>query len=280
MEVLTQNAVYFIVAIAIIVILFVWAFTTNRAQKDFNTMTWVLIPVAIAINIAIGQLVVFLKLPVYLDSIGTVLVAVICGPWAGGLTGALANIIWGLSVDPNALPWWPVAFFIGFVAGWCAQFGLFKRWSRVAVAGFFVALTAAIVSAPIAIAVYGGITASGSSIITAYLLQTGRGVFEAVLSTNFLVEPVDKISTVFLSAVIIQGLSKRYVARFPRSENAQMEQDSLATIAADIAIVALVVILAAHFGSIMTYETAFLLLAAELVILAAIFLRVFGTKRE
>ena len=81
-------------------------------------MTWVLIPVAIAINIAIGQIVVLLKLPVFLDSIGTVLVAALCGPWAGALTRALSNIIWGVAVDPNALPWWPVAFFIGLVQGY------------------------------------------------------------------------------------------------------------------------------------------------------------------
>src|SRR5688500_622576 len=80
--------------------------------KDFNTMTWVLMPVAIAINIAIGQIVVLLKLTVFLDSIGTVLVAIVCGPWAGALTGALSNTIWGL-FNPDSLPWWPVAFFIG-----------------------------------------------------------------------------------------------------------------------------------------------------------------------
>src|SRR5512133_1001029 len=83
--------------------------------KDFNTMTWVLIPVAIAINVAIGQIVLLLKLPVYMDSIGTVLVAALCGPLAGALTGALSNLIWGIAVDPNALPWWPVALFIGLV---------------------------------------------------------------------------------------------------------------------------------------------------------------------
>jgi energy-coupling factor transport system substrate-specific component len=90
-------------------------------------MTWVLIPVAIAINIAVGQIVALLKLPVFLDSIGTVLVGIICGPWAGALTGALSNTIWGL-FNPDALPWWPVAFFIGLVAGFCANAGLFKNW--------------------------------------------------------------------------------------------------------------------------------------------------------
>jgi energy-coupling factor transport system substrate-specific component len=191
--------------------------------SNFNTMTWVLIPVAIAINIAIGQIVVLLKLPVYLDSIGTVLVAALCGPWAGAVTGALSNTIWGLAIDPNALPWWPVAFFIGLVAGLCANAGLFKSWWKVVVTGFLVALTAATVSTPIGVYLFGGITASGSSFITAYLLQTGQGVLQAVFSTNFLVEPVDKITTCMLAFAIIQGLSKRFVARFPHPENVETE---------------------------------------------------------
>jgi energy-coupling factor transport system substrate-specific component len=191
----------------------------NSIKKDFNTMTWVLIPVAIAINIVIGQFVVLLKLPVFLDSIGTVLVAVIAGPWAGALTGTLSNIIWGLLIDPNAFPWFPVALLIGFVAGWCAIAGLFKSWWRVVIAGFLIAITAALASTPIAVYLYGGITASGSSFITAFLIQTGRDMVSAVLSTNFLVEPVDKIATALLAFAILEGLSSRYLARFPRSEN-------------------------------------------------------------
>jgi len=192
-------------------------------KGDFNTMTWVLIPVAIAINIAIGQIVVTLKLPVFLDSVGTVLVAVLCGPWAGALTGALSNTIWGIAIDPNAFPWWPVAFFIGLVSGLMAKAGWFKSWWKVVVTGFVVALTAATISTPIAVYLFGGITASGSSFITAYLMQTGVGVFQAVFSTSFLVEPVDKITTAMLAFAIVQGLSRRFVARFPRPENVEAE---------------------------------------------------------
>ena len=39
----------------------------DSIKKDFNTMTWVLIPVAIAINVVVGQIVLVLKLPVYLE---------------------------------------------------------------------------------------------------------------------------------------------------------------------------------------------------------------------
>lgn len=192
---------------------------TARLQKDFSTITLVLIPVAIAINIVIGQIVVLLKLPVFLDSIGTVMVAVLAGPWAGALTGTLSNIIWGLIIDPGALPWFPVALVIGLVAGICANYGLFKKWWGVVITGFLIALAAAIVGTPIGVYLFGGITSSGSSFITAYLLATGQGLVESVLSTNFIVEPIDKIATALLAWLIIKGLSARYVSRFPRSEN-------------------------------------------------------------
>jgi energy-coupling factor transport system substrate-specific component len=205
-------------------------------------MTWVLIPVAIAINIVIGQIVLVLKLPVFLDSIGTVLVAVVAGPWAGALTGALSNIIWGL-YEPSSLPWFPVAMMIGFVAGWCAVAGLFKSWWKVMITGFLVAMTAAIVSTPISVYLYGGITASGSSFITAYLLQTGRDLIPAVLSTNFLVEPFDKIATCLLAFAIIGGLSVRYLARFPRSENVEIDKTERRTQIIISIVVAVVLIL-------------------------------------
>jgi energy-coupling factor transport system substrate-specific component len=195
----------------------------NSIRRDFNTLTWVLIPVAIAINVAIGQVVYLIKLPVYLDSVGTVLVGVLAGPWAGMLTGALTNIIWGL-VQPDWLPWFPVAAAIGLVAGLCAKFGLFKTWWKVVVSGFLIALAAVIVGTPISVHIYGGLTGSGAAFITAFLLQTGRDVYSAVFSTNFLLEPVDKIATALLVFAIIQGLSMRYLARFPRPENVALEQ--------------------------------------------------------
>ncbi|MCQ3937495.1 MAG: ECF transporter S component [Chloroflexi bacterium] len=195
----------------------------EKIKNNFNTQTWVLIVVAIAINIAMGQIVVLLKLPVYLDSIGTVLVAALCGPWAGALTGTLSNVIWGIAIDPNALPWWPVAAMIGYMAGRMAGWGFFKSWWKVVVTGFVVALTAAIVSTPIAVYLYGGITASGSSFITAYLLETGKGVWQAVFSTNFLVEPVDKITTAMIAFAIVLGLPKRTIGGYPKAQQVEVE---------------------------------------------------------
>ena len=102
-----------------------------------------LIPIAIAINIVLGQTVAAaLKLPVYLDSIGTILVGVLAGPIPGAVTGVLSNLIWTYVLpapfhSDYAAPFFYVAALIGFVAGIVGHLGFFRSrpntpWSKLA----------------------------------------------------------------------------------------------------------------------------------------------------
>jgi hypothetical protein len=110
--------------------------TTRRLDSitsQFDTRTIVLIPIAIAINIVLGQTVgTALKIPLYLDSIGTILVGALAGPIPGALTGLLANLIWTfvLSGTPFGSPYaWPyaiVAAEIGLLAGVFGYYGFFR----------------------------------------------------------------------------------------------------------------------------------------------------------
>ena len=122
---------------------------SKRLKEDFTTTTIVLISIAIVINIVAGQLVSMLKLPIFLDSIGTVLVGLLAGPWAGGLTGMLTNLIWGMITSPVAAAFSPVAMAIGIVAGLCAKYGLFKTWWLAIISGVIIAIFSAVVAVPI-----------------------------------------------------------------------------------------------------------------------------------
>ncbi len=183
-------------------------------KKEFGLITIALIPVAIALNIAVGQMVSVLKLPVYMDCMGTVLVAITCGPFAGALTGALSNLVWGL-FSPSALPFIPVAAWIGFVAGLCARYGLFSTWWQAAIAGLVVALTTPFVATPIVVCVYGGVEGSGASLITAILVKSGVKISSAAFYKNLMVEPVDKIPTALIAFAVVRGMSQRYLSKFP-----------------------------------------------------------------
>jgi hypothetical protein len=102
----------------------------NWLSRQFSTRVIVLMPVAIAVNIVLGYTVqTVLKLPIYLDSIGTILVGVLAGPIAGALTGVLSNLIWqyapgigGGTIGPFAV----VAGVIGLLAGLWGYLGVYK----------------------------------------------------------------------------------------------------------------------------------------------------------
>jgi energy-coupling factor transport system substrate-specific component len=117
----------------------------------FDTRTIVLIPIAIAINIVLGQTVsAVLKVPIYLDSVGTILVGALAGPIPGLVTGLLANVVWTYVLPPPfhsdfAAPFAIVAAWIGLWAGIVAQLGLFRSrpnstWGQVAIAAVVVLL--------------------------------------------------------------------------------------------------------------------------------------------
>jgi energy-coupling factor transport system substrate-specific component len=99
--------------------------------RQFTTRVIVLMPVAIAINIVLGYTVQSgLKLPIYVDSIGTILVGVLAGPIPGLVTGALSNLIWqyapGIGSGSQIGPFAITAAAIGFLAGIWGQLGLFR----------------------------------------------------------------------------------------------------------------------------------------------------------
>jgi hypothetical protein len=99
-------------------------------SRQFPTRVIVLMPVAIAINIVLGYTVqTVLKIPIYLDSIGTILVGVLAGPLAGAATGILSNLIWqyapgigGGTIGPFAV----TAGVIGLLAGVWGRLGIYR----------------------------------------------------------------------------------------------------------------------------------------------------------
>jgi energy-coupling factor transport system substrate-specific component len=190
---------------------------SQQLKKDFSTLTLALIAVAIVLNIVLGQVVSLLKLPIFLDSLGTILVALLAGPWAAGLTGLLTNLIWGLISDPVAAAFAPVAMVIGIVAGLCAKYGLFRKWWQAIISGVIIAVTLSIIAIPIRVFMFGGVTGSGADFITAYLLATGRDLFSAVIITVIGDNIIDKVVTALLAWAIVKGLPRRYTGRFPRA---------------------------------------------------------------
>lgn len=169
------------------------------ARRHFSSQALVLIVISIAINMIGGQLASMVKLPIFLDSIGTLISAVLLGPVIGMLTGLLTNLLWGLLTDPIAAAFAPVAMVIGLVAGWLARAGWFRTLPKVVVSGVIITLAVTVVAVPLRTALFGGVTGSGADLFVAWMHSMGQNLVESVAITVIGANLVDKI----LTAVIV-----------------------------------------------------------------------------
>lgn len=182
----------------------------DHVTAQFSTNTWVLIPVGAALGTAGGVFTQSLRLPLFLDALGTVLVAMLAGPWPALITGLLTNILEGIIVNPTYFAYSPVNMAFGLVSGYLFLNGWAKNYVKLFVVGLAVAATSVITAAPITTFVFGGVTGAGTDAATAFFLSTGQNILQSVLQTAIIFEPIDKVITVFVSYFIAINIPDRY----------------------------------------------------------------------
>ena len=173
-----------------------------------GTYIAIMIPIGVAINYIGGLIASSLGLPIYLDSIGTVVVAAIMGPWVGAISGALFNIVSAL-IGGNI----PSALFAicnigsGLIMGFMAQKGLFKTWWHVVIASILVALWNAATGAPIAMVVYGGIDGNvGTNLMIATMQSIGRDLGSAAFIARIPTNLLDKGIACVIAWIVLMKL--------------------------------------------------------------------------
>ncbi|MEE9095668.1 ECF transporter S component [Pseudarthrobacter phenanthrenivorans] len=176
--------------------------------------TLVLIPVALVLNIVLGQFVGSTLVPFYLDAIGTVLIAVLAGPAAGAATGALGSIVWSF-FNPTVLPFAAGAALIGCLAGLAARYGLFRRFYLAPVAGFVTGIIAGVVSAPVAAFVFGGTSGVATGAIVSAFRAMGDTLLAAITKQALISDPMDKAIVFTVAALLVYALPRRVRQQFP-----------------------------------------------------------------
>ena len=176
----------------------------------------VLVRLGVAVNLVIGQIVAALLLPVFLDSIGTILVAALVGPRAAIAAGLVSQVL--AAVISGNFAWLPFAVVqvvIALYAWGAARLGAFRHFGTAVVAGLGLGVVSASCSAPIAYFMFGGVTAGGVVVVTAVLRLLGAPLGIAVVSASFATDILDKAIACGLVFVILRGLPQTLAARFP-----------------------------------------------------------------
>ena len=175
----------------------------------------VLIPSAVAINLAMGFLANQIGLPLYLDTLGTVLTAALAGPLVGVVTGVVSQTVRSLYEGFIWMPFGLVQVVIALLAAAAARWGGFRGAPRSLGWGALVGLAAGAVSALVSYVLFRGVTATGVTAITTLLAGAGLTRAQAVAVASVGTDLADKMIVFALVGAALRALPLRVVGRYP-----------------------------------------------------------------
>ena len=192
-----------------------------------TTPRLIAIALCAALNFSVGSIVYLIKLPIYLDSIGTILCALLLFPerrvgfvcaWMSGL---FSIVLSGLLINPF-VPWFEltdvaIALFSAFATARAADIFRARPLRTRAFAasilfyGIATGIIAAIVSAPVVVYLFGGVTGSGSAFLVALFLKTGQQLMSAAIMSGLAADPLDKTLQVLFAALLYRATPHDFI---------------------------------------------------------------------
>lgn len=177
--------------------------------KHFSAQKIALIALFIVINIVGGHLALYAHLPIYLDTIGTLLGSAFFGPIGGLFTGILTALINGTTGDLFSIYYMPSQIATALVSGFVYKKMRPTNFKNIWWVALIISIPATIVSTIITIILFHGITSSGSSMIVQVLhgfgLNQALSVFLVQVGTDYL----DRVIGVYVVAIVYQTLMSR-----------------------------------------------------------------------
>lgn len=173
-----------------------------------GAQVWSLISLGVGLNLLFGALVALFRIPLYLDSFGTVLASALAGPLAGMLTGLCGTVLLGVT-SPTALAFAPVALLLGLCSGLWAKIGGFRHPLSALLGGALSGVASAALAAPIATLLFGGVTGGGTDVLVAIFRAQGQSALLASFQQSLAVDPLDKAMTFLAVLLVLRALPAR-----------------------------------------------------------------------
>lgn len=185
-------------------------------MRKISPLKLSVIGLGIAINIIGAFIALNLRLPIYLDSIGTIMISGLLGPIYGAAAGILSSIVSGVTSDIYALYFSPVQILIGLISGIVFKKGLMKGF-KMPLGVLVVTIFSSLAGSVIAAYLFNGVTSSGSSYLVVLLTKLGVNKVASVFIVQFLTDYADKFVAVFIVATIIKRIPLDIKQRILRS---------------------------------------------------------------
>jgi energy-coupling factor transport system substrate-specific component len=180
----------------------------------FKKSRWLAIAAAcVALDLVAGKVANLLSLPIYLDTIGTVVAAFLLPSWLAVVVGASAAMLGAVVINPVYAFYVGTQIAIALTSVLMIRFVSFRTIWHAGLMGLAIAIVAAVVSAPVTVLVFGGVTVPGATAINAVLIAAGVNLWKAVLTGSLVTETIDKIAAAIIAWILISRLPSRLRSR-------------------------------------------------------------------
>ncbi len=170
-----------------------------------------LIVVGIGLNLGIGFVVTTMKLPFYLDSIGTVIATALGGLWAG-ITCGVISVIVGSAYTPTLWAYAGTMVAIALYVWLVRPLGYLNKLLPTALFGIGLGVVCAIISAPVTTYMWKGISLSGMDAVTAFFSAKGVTLLFSVMLAGLAADPIDKLVTSLIAFALVTRISDGFLA--------------------------------------------------------------------
>jgi energy-coupling factor transport system substrate-specific component len=185
-------------------------------KTKWNAACFVLIPACIGINYLGKLFASVLKLPLWLDSIGTCIGGILGGPIIGGICGAANNLIFGFTTgDSITLVYALTSLGIGAAAGIMARLGHMKTLSGALLTACVAGFTAVVISTPLNLIFWGGTTGNiWGDAVFAWSQASSLPVILGSFLDEVVVDIPDKFITLLIVFTIVKGLPRKLTSLY------------------------------------------------------------------
>lgn len=187
-----------------------------KTNNELSLRFLLLCIAGLIINLIFSKLVIYLGLPLYVDNVGSIVVAVLGGPILGMAVGFLSNILGSLST-PISMYYSIFTIMIAWLASVYARRGLLATWRGWLVAAESYVILGGGAGSVVTWLLYGQ-TISGIAEPYALVLA-GHGIppFFAQLTVDIVIDIPDKLLTVFLAWLLLRMFPEKQQDLFPFS---------------------------------------------------------------
>ena len=162
--------------------------------------------IGIMVNIVFTYIVLIFKIPfLFMDSIGTILTAVVIGPIAGALVGIFTNIIFSFTIDYLNIHFAIVNAIIGLSAGFISKKYDFNIKTAL-VSGISIGIISGLISIPISILLANGVTSGTIDLFMQSLLSSGKSLIISAVILTLPSAVLDKLLSCILVSIAVKRI--------------------------------------------------------------------------